>query len=76
MHHVYLFCPIVCEVLLNVSINETAPVVVNAALLTGEPFGLSCDISIPQPPPYENVLAKYLLVSYISSILSPTGGNT
>ena len=56
--------------------NDTAPDVVLAALFTGLPLGLSCEISIPQPPPYENVRAKYLAVSYISSIESPTGGNT
>ena len=37
----------------NKSINETAPVVVEAALFTLAPLGLKFEILIPQPPPYE-----------------------
>ena len=56
--------------------NDTAPDVSLAVLFTRAPFGASLLMSIPTPPPYENVLANLPAVSYIDSILSSGAGRT
>jgi hypothetical protein len=54
-------------------INETAPLVFLAPLLTIESLGLKLLMSTPAPPPYENVLANFLDTSKIDSMLSLGG---
>ena len=45
------FCPIVPPVTSKIFRKLTAPVEVNALLFTRAPFGRSCEMSMPQPPP-------------------------